>query len=132
MTTKKQGKVKPDAGTDTRNEIERTGWNITKTEIIAGAPNVEFTDIEDVDKNPRNTVEFVGSKTKEDMTTKERTKTTFILSTTFFLSNSSVEHYIHTRLAIKDSYIYQQMQLEQPNYFQWNYSKHYPGPRGFY
>lgn len=43
-----------------------------------------------------------------------RTKTTFILSTTFFLSNSSVEHYIHTRLAIKDSYIYQQMQLEQP------------------
>lgn len=61
-----------------------------------------------------------------------RTKTTFILSTTFFLSNSSVEHYIHTRLAIKDSYIYQQMQLEQPNYLQWNYSKHYPGPRGFY
>lgn len=71
-TTKKQGKVKPDAGTNTRNEIERTWWNITKTEIIAGAPNVEFTDIKDVDKNPRNTVEFVGSKTKEDMTTKER------------------------------------------------------------
>lgn len=61
-----------------------------------------------------------------------RTKTTFILSTTFFLSNSSVEHYIHTRPAIKDSYIYQQMQLEQPNYLQWNYSKHYPGPWGFY
>ena len=71
-TRKKQGKVKPDAGTNARDEIERTWWNITKTEIIAGAPNVEFTDIKDVDKNPRNTVEFVRSKTKEDMTTKER------------------------------------------------------------
>lgn len=71
-TTKKQGKVEPDAGTDTRNEIERTWWNITKTEIIAGVPNIKFTDIKEVDKDPRNTVEFIGTKTKEDMTTKER------------------------------------------------------------
>ena len=68
-TTKKQGKVKPDTSTNTLNETERMWW---KTEIIASVPNVKFTDIKDVDKNPRNTVELIGIKTKEDMTTKER------------------------------------------------------------
>ena len=61
-----------------------------------------------------------------------RTKTTFILSTTFFYPTLVLNITYTLRLAIKDSYIYQQMQLEQPNYLQWNYSKHYPGPRGFY
>ena len=71
-TTKKQGKVKPDMSTNARNEIERTWWNITKTEIIAGVPNIKLTDIKDVDKDPRDTVEFIRIKTEEDMTTKER------------------------------------------------------------
>jgi len=43
-----------------------------ENEIIVSALSIKFTEIKDVDKNPRNTVEFIGIKTKEDIRTKER------------------------------------------------------------
>ena len=67
-----QGKVEPKSSANTRNEVKCTWWNATKTEIIASAPNIKFTDIKNVDENPRDTPELIGVKPKEDTTTEEK------------------------------------------------------------
>ena len=53
-TAKEQRQVKRDRTFDTLDDIDRTRRGIPKTKIIASHPNVEFTNIDSIDKEKRN------------------------------------------------------------------------------
>ena len=63
-TAKEQRQVKSDTTFDTLNDIDRTRRGIPKAEIITSHPNVEFTNIDSVDKEKRNNTELILRKTK--------------------------------------------------------------------
>ena len=51
-----QRKVETNQSTDTRNEIDCARRDVAKPKIITSVPDVEFTDIKDINKNPWDTM----------------------------------------------------------------------------
>lgn len=71
-TFEKQGQKKLHTGLDMLNDYNGTRTNIAEAEIVTGVPDEIFTNIEDVNKNWRNTKKFISTETKKNMTTEER------------------------------------------------------------
>ena len=71
-TAKEQRQVKRDRTFDTLDDIDRTRRGIPKTKIIASHPNVEFTNIDSVDKEKRNNTELILREAKKRMATHKR------------------------------------------------------------
>jgi hypothetical protein len=69
---KMKREMKTNTSFDILNDRGSSRTNIAKAKIVPSMPDEELTDVENVDKNPRNNQQLIRVKTKKGMTTDQR------------------------------------------------------------
>ena len=70
-TLEENPKVTLQASLHFGDDIHSAWGNITKTEVVSGLPDVEFTQVQKVDKDARGDAQFVQTKAKTNLTHQE-------------------------------------------------------------